>query len=82
MTLKVGYFVREAGSNLRRNMLMTVAAMLTAAVSLLLLGGVLTPSTDPFTQLLLAGPLYALYNLSIVVVWLMERTRARQPTSP
>ena len=42
MALKVGYFVREASTNLRRNKLMTVAAILTAAVSLLLLGGVLT----------------------------------------
>src|SRR5437763_158884 len=42
MPLKVGYFVREASMNLRRNKLMTMAAILTAAVSLLLLGGVLT----------------------------------------
>ncbi len=42
MALKVGYFVREATTNLRRNKLMTVAAILTAGVSLLLLGGVLT----------------------------------------
>lgn len=42
MALKVGYFVREATTNLRRNKLMTVAAVLTAGVSLLLLGGVLT----------------------------------------
>lgn len=42
MPIKVGYFVREASTNLRRNKLMTVAAVLTAAVSLLLLGGVLT----------------------------------------
>jgi cell division transport system permease protein len=42
MALKVGYFVKEAGTNLRRNKLMTVAAVLTAGVSLLLLGGVLT----------------------------------------
>ena len=41
MALKVGYFTREAATNLRRNKLMTVAAMLTAAVALLLLGGVL-----------------------------------------
>ncbi len=33
--------VRETGTNLRRNLLMTVAAMLTVAVSLLALGGVL-----------------------------------------
>ena len=42
MALKVGYFIKEASTNLRRNKLMTVAAVLTAAVSLLLLGGVLT----------------------------------------
>lgn len=42
MALKVGYFVKEATTNLRRNKLMTMAAVLTAAVSLLLLGGVLT----------------------------------------
>jgi len=42
MPIKVGYFVREATTNLRRNKLMTMAAILTAAVSLLLLGGVLT----------------------------------------
>jgi cell division transport system permease protein len=42
MALKVGYFVKEAATNLRRNKLMTVAAILTAAVSLLLVGGVLT----------------------------------------
>lgn len=42
MALKVGYFVKEAATNLRRNKLMTVAAVLTAGVSLLLLGGVLT----------------------------------------
>ncbi|HVE90701.1 MAG TPA: permease-like cell division protein FtsX [Actinomycetota bacterium] len=42
MAFKVGYFVRESAVNLRRNLLMTLAATLTAAVSLLLLGGVLT----------------------------------------
>jgi cell division transport system permease protein len=42
MALKAGYFIKEASTNLRRNKLMTMAAMLTAGVSLLLLGGVLT----------------------------------------
>src|SRR5437764_8917071 len=41
-SLKVGYFVREASTNLRRNKLMTMAAILTSAVSLLLLGSTLT----------------------------------------
>ena len=41
-------------------------------------GAILTPSTDPFTMLLLTGPLYGLYNLSIVFVWLIERTRKKR----
>jgi sec-independent protein translocase protein TatC len=41
-------------------------------------GAVLTPSTDPFTMLLLTGPLYALYNLSILFVWLIERGRKKK----
>lgn len=42
MAIKLGYFAAEAVTNLRRNKLMTMAAVLTCAVSLLLLGGVLT----------------------------------------
>jgi sec-independent protein translocase protein TatC len=49
-------------------------ALILAAVA----GAVLTPSTDPFTQLLLAGPLYVLYNISIIFVWLIERARKRK----
>jgi sec-independent protein translocase protein TatC len=41
------------------------------------LGAVLTPSTDPFTQLLLAGPLFLLYEISIIVVWVIERARKK-----
>jgi sec-independent protein translocase protein TatC len=41
------------------------------------LGAILTPSTDPFTQMLLAGPLFALYEVSILVVWVIERARKR-----
>jgi sec-independent protein translocase protein TatC len=41
-------------------------------------GAVLTPSTDPFTQCLLAGPLFALYNVSILLVWLIERARRKK----
>jgi sec-independent protein translocase protein TatC len=41
-------------------------------------GAILTPSTDVFTQLLLAGPLYALYNISIIFVWLIERGRKKR----
>jgi cell division transport system permease protein len=38
MALRVGYITRETGINLRRNLLMTVGAMLTVAVSLTLVG--------------------------------------------
>ncbi len=41
-------------------------------------GGILTPSTDPFTQMLLAGPLFVLYNVSILVVWAIERARRKK----
>jgi len=39
---------------------------------------VLTPSTDPFTQTLLAVPIFSLYNISILVVWLIERARRKR----
>src|SRR5687768_5850630 len=38
--MRVGYFVAETVTNLRRNLLMTIAAISTVAISLLLLGGV------------------------------------------
>lgn len=39
-----------------------------AFVGILILSAVLTPSPDVFSQLLLAGPLYVLYEASIIVV--------------
>ena len=41
MAISVDYVVRETASNLRRNLLMTTAAILTVAVSLSLVGGAL-----------------------------------------
>ena len=41
-------------------------------------GGVLTPGPDVLSQLLMAGPLFVLYNLSIVIVWLIERARKKK----
>jgi Twin arginine targeting (Tat) protein translocase TatC len=49
-----------------------------AIVLAVVLGGVLTPSTDPFTQCLLAAPIFVLYNISILVVWTIERARRRR----
>jgi cell division transport system permease protein len=41
MAVSTGYVVRETGVNLKRNLLMTVAAVMTMAVSLLLVAGAL-----------------------------------------
>lgn len=41
-------------------------------------GGVLTPSPDILSQLLMSGPLFALYNLSILIVWLIERANRKR----
>jgi cell division transport system permease protein len=38
--VRIGYFVSETATNLKRNLLMTIAAISTVAISLLLLGGV------------------------------------------
>lgn len=49
-----------------------------ALVLAIVLGGVLTPSTDPFTQVLLAAPIFGLYNISILVVWAIERAARKR----
>jgi sec-independent protein translocase protein TatC len=49
-----------------------------AIVLSFVVGAILTPSTDPFTQTLLAMPIFALYNLSILVVWLIERAARKR----
>jgi sec-independent protein translocase protein TatC len=36
-------------------------------------GGVLTPGPDVLSQVLMAGPLFLLYNVSILIVWFIER---------
>jgi sec-independent protein translocase protein TatC len=36
-------------------------------------GGVLTPGPDVLSQVLMAGPLFLLYNVSILIVWIIER---------
>jgi sec-independent protein translocase protein TatC len=49
-----------------------------AIVLAFVVGALVTPSTDPFTQTLLALPIFILYNLSILVVWLIERARHKR----
>lgn len=45
-------------------------------VALLVVSAVVTPSQDPVTLLVLAGPLYVLFEISLVVSQLMDRSRA------
>jgi Sec-independent protein secretion pathway component TatC len=39
---------------------------------------VLTPGPDVLSQVLMAGPLFGLYNVSILLVWLMERAHRKR----
>jgi sec-independent protein translocase protein TatC len=51
-----------------------------AIVVVLIVAMVITPTTDPFSQLLLAVPLIALYELCIWLIWAKERkARERAP---
>jgi len=49
-----------------------------AVVLAFVVGAIVTPSGDPFTQTLLALPVFALYNISILVVWLIERAKRKR----
>ncbi|MDD4051783.1 MAG: twin-arginine translocase subunit TatC [candidate division Zixibacteria bacterium] len=46
-----------------------------AIVVILIASAILTPTPDAFNQLLLAGPMYVLYEISIIVVWFTGRKR-------
>jgi sec-independent protein translocase protein TatC len=48
-----------------------------AVVLAFVIGAILTPSPDVLSQVLMAGPLLVLYNLSIVIAWLLTRRRER-----
>ena len=49
-----------------------------AVVVLLIVAMVVTPTTDPFSQLILAVPLMLLYEACIWSIWLMERRARRE----
>lgn len=48
-----------------------------AVVIILVLAAIITPTTDIFTLLLMAGPMYLLYEACIVIARVMERKAAR-----
>jgi sec-independent protein translocase protein TatC len=43
-----------------------------------LVGGVLTPGPDVLSQVLMAAPLFFLFNVSILVVWMIERAARKR----
>jgi sec-independent protein translocase protein TatC len=49
-----------------------------ALVVSFVVGGILTPGPDVLSQVLMAGPLFLLFNLSILIVWLIERTSRKR----
>jgi sec-independent protein translocase protein TatC len=49
-----------------------------AIVAILILAMVITPTQDPFSQMLLAVPLIVLYELCIWMVWARERRRNKE----
>lgn len=46
-----------------------------AAVGIIVVAAIITPSGDPITLLVLAVPMYLLYELSILIGWLVARRR-------
>lgn len=49
-----------------------------AVVVILVLAAIITPTSDPFTLMAMAVPMYLLYEAGIVVAWQIERVRARR----
>ena len=43
-----------------------------------IIGAILTPSADVVSQCLMALPMIALYNLSIIIAWVVVRNKAKQ----
>ena len=49
-----------------------------AVVGILILAAVITPTTDVFTLMLVSVPIYLLYELSILIVRISERSKSRE----
>lgn len=48
-----------------------------AVVTIVIAAAIITPTTDAVTLLLVAGPMWLFYELSIAIAWLIGRRRAR-----
>lgn len=51
----------------------------TAVVVIFVLAAVVTPSQDPYTMSVLAGPLYLMYEVTILILARIARAKAKQP---
>ena len=49
-----------------------------ALMGILLLGGFAAPDASPVTMMLIAGPMYVLYELSILIITLLEKSWRRE----
>jgi len=49
-----------------------------AVVLIFFFAAVITPTSDLFTLLLMGGPMYVLYEICIIIAWLMERKSRRR----
>jgi sec-independent protein translocase protein TatC len=49
-----------------------------ALILAFVVGGVLTPGPDVLSQVLMATPLFGLFNVSILIVWLIERAARKR----
>ncbi len=49
-----------------------------ALMGILLLGGLAAPDASPVTMMLIAGPMYVLYEMSIVIIVLLEKSWRRE----
>jgi len=50
-----------------------------AIVAIVALAAVVTPSQDPYTLMLLATPLYLLYEGTIILLWVIKRNKRKAP---
>jgi len=49
-----------------------------AIVGILIIAAVVTPTTDPFSQLVLAIPMWILYEICVLIIWSKERKQAAE----
>jgi sec-independent protein translocase protein TatC len=49
-----------------------------AVLVIFIIAAIITPTADPVTQALVAGPMFALYLVSIAIAWIFQKRPARE----